>query len=84
MGRCPVVAVAAPDVAFHPDVSRAAESLQVEFHTVDRAIALNSSGVATAFRRARSPARNLALGLTPTEALCLASEFTLRKDSNHK
>lgn len=55
VGRCPAVAVAvaAPDVAFHPDVSRAAESLQAEFRAVDRAIALNSSRVAAAFRRAR-------------------------------
>jgi len=40
-------------VAFHPDVSRAAESLQAEFRAVDRALALNSSRVAAAFRRAR-------------------------------
>jgi hypothetical protein len=53
VGRCPAAAVAAHDVAFHPDVSRAADSLQAEFRAVDRAIALNSSRVAAAFRRAR-------------------------------
>ncbi|KAF8651301.1 hypothetical protein HU200_063553 [Digitaria exilis] len=56
-GRClayaPAVAAAASDAAFHPDVSRAAESLQAEFAAVDRALAFNSSRVATAFRRAR-------------------------------
>jgi len=52
-GRCRAVAAGAADVAFHPDVSRAAESLQAEFRAVDRALALNSSRVAAAFRRAR-------------------------------
>ncbi|RLM73152.1 uncharacterized protein YnbB-like isoform X1 [Panicum miliaceum] len=57
VGRCrayaPAVAAGASDVAFHPDVSRAAESLQAESRAVDRALALNSSRVAAAFRRAR-------------------------------
>ena len=53
VGRCRAVAAGASDVAFHPDVSRAAESLQAEFRAVDRALALNSSRVAAAFRRAR-------------------------------
>uniref|UniRef100_A0ACD5V3V9 Uncharacterized protein n=1 Tax=Avena sativa TaxID=4498 RepID=A0ACD5V3V9_AVESA len=39
--------------AFHPEVSRAVESLQAEFREVDRALALNSSRVAAAFRHAR-------------------------------
>jgi hypothetical protein len=39
--------------AFHPEVSRAVESLQAEFREVDRALALNSSRVSAAFRRAR-------------------------------
>jgi hypothetical protein len=43
----------AADLAFHPDVSCAAESLQAEFRAVDRALASNSSRVAAAFRRAR-------------------------------
>ncbi|WVZ87370.1 hypothetical protein U9M48_034011 [Paspalum notatum var. saurae] len=41
------------EAAFHPDVSHAAESLQAEFRAVDSALALNSSRVAAAFRRAR-------------------------------
>ncbi|KAL6651949.1 hypothetical protein ACP70R_010874 [Stipagrostis hirtigluma subsp. patula] len=57
-GRCRACAPAsafavAGELAFHPDVSRAAESLQAEFRAVDRALAANSSRVAAAFRRAR-------------------------------
>ncbi|KAF8660151.1 hypothetical protein HU200_057712 [Digitaria exilis] len=56
-GRCrayaPALAAAPSDAAFHPDVSQAAESLQAEFAAVDRALAVNSSRVAAAFRRAR-------------------------------
>ncbi|KAL6844507.1 hypothetical protein ACP4OV_026180 [Aristida adscensionis] len=50
--RCRAPAAAA-DLAFHPDVARAAEALQAEFRAVDRALAANSSRVAAAFRRAR-------------------------------
>ncbi|EAZ32123.1 hypothetical protein OsJ_16322 [Oryza sativa Japonica Group] len=38
--------------AFHPDVSRAVESLQAEFREVDRALALNSARVSAAFHAA--------------------------------
>lgn len=48
-----VSAAASSDAAFHPDVFRAADSLQAEFRAVDRALAVNSSRVAAAFRRAR-------------------------------
>ncbi|CAM0901880.1 unnamed protein product [Alopecurus aequalis] len=43
----------ASESAFHPEVSRAVESLQAEFREVDRALALNSSRVSAAFRHAR-------------------------------
>uniref|UniRef100_A0A0E0KVR1 Aluminum resistance protein n=1 Tax=Oryza punctata TaxID=4537 RepID=A0A0E0KVR1_ORYPU len=46
-GRC-----AARASAFHPDVSRAVESLQEEFREVDRALALNSARVSAAYRAA--------------------------------
>ncbi|GJN26296.1 hypothetical protein PR202_gb14218 [Eleusine coracana subsp. coracana] len=52
-GACAYPVAAAADLAFHPEVSRAAESLQAEFRAVDRALAYNSSRVAAAFRRAR-------------------------------
>lgn len=70
----PTVVVAASDAAFHPDVSRAAESLQAEFRAVDRALALNSSRVAAAFRRARVAPHVTPLVSPIPLPLCLASE----------
>ena len=67
-GRCRAVAAGASDVAFHPDVSRAAESLQAEFRAVDRALALNSSRVAAAFRRARVAPHVTRLAFHPTHS----------------
>jgi hypothetical protein len=52
-GRRRVRPHAAASEAFHPEVSRAVESLQAEFREVDRALALNSSRVSAAFRSAR-------------------------------
>uniref|UniRef100_A0A0D9WA32 Aminotransferase class I/classII domain-containing protein n=1 Tax=Leersia perrieri TaxID=77586 RepID=A0A0D9WA32_9ORYZ len=42
----------APASAFHPDVSRAVDSLQGRFREVDLALALNSARVSAAFRAA--------------------------------
>lgn len=56
--------------AFHPDVSRAVESLQAEFREVDRALALNSARVSAAFHAAHvAPHVNLPR-LLSSSAVC--------------